>query len=85
MKMEIRGVESELVYCEETMARQGKEDLVRWRTISTCILQSYLAWSWIQEYKGSVLISELLYSQGRACVHLLGWEAGVMGWMVYDR
>ena len=45
----MRDMESELVDCEETIRRQGKEDLTRQRTISTGILWSYLAQSWIQE------------------------------------
>ena len=66
------------------MLRQAKEDLVRQRTISACIVQSYLTQSWIQEYKELALILELLYSQNRVCVHFLGWEVGVMRWMVHD-
>ena len=66
------------------LSRWGKEDLVRQRTISACILQSYLTQSWIQEYKELALILELLYSQNKVCVHFLGWEVGVMRWMVCD-
>ena len=62
MEVEMRDMESELVYGEEMMRRQGKEDLARQRRISAAILWSYLAQNWIQEYKGLVLIPELLYS-----------------------
>ena len=32
-------------YCEETMSRRGKEDFIRRRTMSACILWRYLAQS----------------------------------------